>query len=105
MQRLLYIIQDIRQPTRQANFHKQDIVDSLYTKKYQFKQRTKMSIDVHSLMATVNLDKLIQKVDSKNIQVSDLINAMVESEPSLFNNTAADLMPVIEVPYIFIEPK
>jgi len=64
-----------------------------------------MSIDVHSLMATVNLDKLIQKVDSKNIQVSGLINAMVESEPSLFGNTAADLMPVIEVPYVFIEPK
>ena len=64
-----------------------------------------MSIDVHSLMATVNLDKLIQKVDSKNLQVNDLINAMVESEPCLFGNSSVNLMPVIEAPYVFIEPK
>ena len=54
-----------------------------------------MSIDIHSLMATVDMSKLLQKSDSKNIQIGDLIKAMALSEPCLFNNSADNLMPVI----------
>jgi len=33
--------------------------------------------------------------DSENIQIADLVKAMASSEPCLFNNSAANLMPVI----------
>lgn len=58
-----------------------------------------MSIDIHSLMATVDMTKLLQKTDSTNIQISDLIHAMALSEPCLFGNSTANLMPVTEVKY------
>ena len=53
-----------------------------------------MSIDIHSLMATVDMTKLLQKSDSTNIQISDLVHAMALSEPCLFGNSTANLMPV-----------
>lgn len=37
---------------------------------------------------TTKMDK------SKNIQVADLVNAMAQSEPCLFNNSESNLMPV-----------
>ena len=58
-----------------------------------------MSIDIHSLMATVDMAKLLQKTESTNIQISDLIHAMAISEPCLFGNSTANLMPVTEVEY------
>ena len=33
--------------------------------------------------------------DPKNIQIADLVKAMAVSEPCLFNNSSANLMPVI----------
>jgi hypothetical protein len=33
--------------------------------------------------------------DPKNIQIADLVKAMVEAEPCLFGNSSANLMPVI----------
>lgn len=53
-----------------------------------------MSIDIHSLMAMVDMTKLLQKSDSTNIQISDLVHAMAVSEPCLFGNSTANLMPV-----------
>lgn len=33
--------------------------------------------------------------DPENIQITDLVKAMVASEPCLFHNSIANLMPVI----------
>jgi hypothetical protein len=33
--------------------------------------------------------------DRENIQIADLVKAMVEAEPCLFGNSTANLMPVI----------
>jgi len=37
---------------------------------------------------------------TKNIQVRDMVKAMIESEPCLFNNSTENLMPVIEKPSV-----
>jgi len=55
-----------------------------------------MSIDVHSLMSIVDMSKLLKKSDSKNIQISDLVKAMAQSEPCLFHNSSDNLMPVVK---------
>jgi len=55
-----------------------------------------MSIDVHPLMSTVDMSKLLKKSDSKNIQVNDLVKAMEQSEPCLFHNSPDNLMPVVK---------
>lgn len=36
------------------------------------------------------------KPKSKNLQIKDLIEAMMSSEPCLFHNSASNLMPVTE---------
>lgn len=54
-----------------------------------------MSIDVHALMSMVDMHKLIPKV-SRNIQISEVIKAMINSEPCLFHNSEDNLMPVVE---------
>lgn len=56
-----------------------------------------MSLDVHALMSIVDMSKLLKKSDNLNIQPNDLVKAMVMSEPCLFNNHKAILMPVTEV--------
>lgn len=69
-----------------------------------------MSIGADSLMATVNMSKLlnketletgrvIKKEANNNIQINDLIQAMASSEPCLFGNSSANLMPVVEVQF------
>ena len=52
-----------------------------------------MSIDAHALMSTIDMGKLIPEV-SRNIQISEVMNAMASSEPCLFNNSESNLMPV-----------
>ena len=52
-----------------------------------------MSIDVHALMSTIDMIKLIPEV-SINLQISEVIKAMGSSEPCLFNNSESNLMPV-----------
>lgn len=59
-----------------------------------------MSIDVHSLMSIVDMSKLLKKSDSKNVQINDLVRAMVLSEPCLFNNSLDNLMPVNEKDFV-----
>ena len=54
-------------------------------------------IDVHPLMSTINMAKLIKnsKPDaSANIQARNLVRFMEQSEPCLFNNSEGNLMPV-----------
>lgn len=56
-----------------------------------------MSIDVHSLMSTVNMAKLLKNIQQKssaNIQACDLVRFIEQSEPCLFNNSEGNLMPV-----------
>ena len=56
-----------------------------------------MSIDVHSLMSTVNMAKLLKNIQQKssaNIQARDLVRFIEQSEPCLFNNSEGNLMPV-----------
>jgi len=59
-----------------------------------------MSIDVHSLMSIVDMSKLLKKPDSKNVQINDLVRAMVLSEPCLFNNSSDNLMPINEKDFV-----
>lgn len=65
-----------------------------------------MSIGADSLMATVDMGKLLDKEilergrvvakkNGVNLQVADIVQAMASSEPSLFANYSATLMPVI----------
>lgn len=69
-----------------------------------------MSVGADSLMATVDMSKLldketlergrvIKKQTGSNIQINDLVQAMALSEPCLFGNSSANLMPVKEVQY------
>jgi len=54
-------------------------------------------IDIHPLMSTINMAKLIKnsKPDaSSNIQARNLVRFMEQSEPCLFNNSEGNLMPV-----------
>lgn len=64
-----------------------------------------MSIGADSLMAMVDMSKLLDKEalekgrvlakqSGTNIQITDLIQAMASSEPCLFANSSANLMPV-----------
>lgn len=66
-----------------------------------------MSVGADSLMATVDMSKLldketlergrvIKKQTGNNIQINDLVQAMALSEPCLFGNSSANLMPVTE---------
>jgi len=79
-------------------------VDSIQEQKIDNKQQItnlkgvgKMSLDVHSLMSIVDMGKLLRKSGNHNIQTKDLVRAMVMSEPCLFNNDKANLIPVTEV--------
>ena len=56
-----------------------------------------MSLDVHALMSIIDMSKLLRKSGNHNIQTNDLVRAMALSEPCLFNNHKATLMPVTEV--------
>lgn len=69
-----------------------------------------MSVGADSLMGSLDMSKLldketlekgrvIKKQTNSNIQISDLIQAMASSEPCLFGNSSANLMPVVEVQY------
>lgn len=54
-------------------------------------------IDVHALMSTVNMMKLLespQSVSSANVQTRTLVRFIQQSEPCLFNNSQENLMPV-----------
>lgn len=56
-----------------------------------------MSIDIHSLMSTVDMAKLLKNArqkSSNNIQARDLVRFIEQSEPCLFNNSEGNLMPV-----------
>lgn len=61
-----------------------------------------MSIDVSSLMATVNMYRLLDKetleayrvIRNHNLQIGVVIDAIAQSEPELFGNSQAELMPV-----------
>lgn len=56
-----------------------------------------MSIDVHSLMSSINMEKLLMNKklqESTNIQPGDLVRFIEQSEPCLFGNSTANLMPV-----------
>ena len=53
-------------------------------------------IDAHALMSTIDMTNLLKSRKSRNIQINDLIKAMAESEPCLFNNSEDNLMPVTE---------
>ena len=64
-----------------------------------------MSVGADSLMATVDMGKLLNKEtlekgrvkrDGVNVQVKELIKAMMDSEPCLFHNSEDNLMPVSE---------
>ena len=67
-----------------------------------------MSVGADSIMGSVDVAKLlnketlergrvIRKQTSSNIQISDLVQAMALSEPCLFGNSSANLMPVTHV--------
>jgi len=62
-----------------------------------------MSLDVHALMSIVDMSKLLRKSGNHNIQTKDLVRAMVMSEPCLFNNDKANLIPVSEVKFALTE--
>ena len=55
-----------------------------------------MSIDIHSLMSCIDMNKLLNKNNSKNIQVKDMVQALISSEPCLFNNSSDNLMKTTE---------
>ena len=58
-------------------------------------------LDVSKLLDKETLEKgrIIKKEANSNIQINDLIQAMASSEPCLFGNSSANLMPVVEVQY------
>jgi|GEM_PF-5423449 len=54
-------------------------------------------IDVQPLMSTMDMTKLIKNFKQNipsNIQARDLVRFIQQSEPCLFNNSEANLMPV-----------
>lgn len=74
-----------------------------------------MSVGADSLMGSIDVSKLLdketlergrvlRKQTSSNIQISSLVRAMTESEPCLFGNSSANLMPVttkdVEIPAV-----
>lgn len=58
-------------------------------------------LDVFKLLDKETLEKgrLIKKATNSNIQINDLIQAMASSEPCLFGNSSANLMPVVETKF------
>ena len=54
------------------------------------------SLDVSKLLdkETLERGRVIRKQTGSNIQISDLVQAMALSEPCLFGNSSANLMPV-----------
>ena len=69
-----------------------------------------MSVGADSLMGSLDMSKLldketlergrvIKKTTNSNIQINDLIQAMTSSEPCLFGNSSANLMPVTETQF------
>jgi len=74
-----------------------------------------MSVGADSLMGSIDMSKLLdketlergrvlRKQTNSNIQISSLVRAMAESEPCLFGNSSANLMPVttkdVEIPAV-----
>lgn len=64
-----------------------------------------MSVGADSLMGHLDISKLLDKEtlergrvkrDGVNVQVKELIKAMMDSEPCLFHNSEDNLMPVSE---------
>lgn len=55
-----------------------------------------MSIDAHAIMSTVDITKILPKSDGTNIQIKNIIEAMISSEPCLFNNSSDNLMKPTE---------
>lgn len=64
-----------------------------------------MSVGADSLMGHLDMSKLLDKEtlgrgrvkrDGVNVQVKELIKAMMDSEPCLFHNSEDNLMPVSE---------
>ena len=64
-----------------------------------------MSIGADSLMGSVNMSRLLDKEtlekgrvkhDGVNVQVKEVVKAMMDSEPCLFHNSEANLMPVLK---------
>lgn len=62
-----------------------------------------MSVGADSLMGHLDMKKLLDKEilergrvrkDGINVQLGDLVKAMIDSEPCLFNNSSDNLMPV-----------
>ena len=62
-----------------------------------------MSIGADSLMGSVDMSKLLDKEtlekgrvkrNGVNVQVKEVIKAMMDSEPCLFHNSETNLMPV-----------
>ena len=69
-----------------------------------------MSVGADSLMGSLDMSKLldketlekgrvIRKQTGSNIQINDLVQSISLSEPCLFGNSSANLMPVKEVQY------
>lgn len=65
-----------------------------------------MSVGADSLMGHLDMSKLLDKEtlergrvkrDGTNVQVKDLVKAMIDSEPCLFHNSSDNLVPVEEV--------
>ena len=55
-----------------------------------------MSVDAHAIMSTVDVTKILLKENGKNIQIKNIIEAMILSEPCLFNNSSDNLMKPTE---------
>ena len=64
-----------------------------------------MSVGADSLMGHLDISKLLDKEtlergrvkqDGTNIQIKEVIKAIMDSEPCLFHNSEANLMPVSE---------
>jgi len=62
-------------------------------------------LDVSKLLDKETLEKgrVIKKETNSNIQINDLIQAMASSEPCLFGNSSANLMPVTETQFDLTE--
>ena len=61
-----------------------------------------MSVGADSLMATVDMSKLLDKetlekgrvIRNHNLQISTVVDAIAQTEPELFGKSGAELMPV-----------
>ena len=67
-----------------------------------------MSVGIDSLMGHLDMSKLLNKetlergravitMESRNLQISEVIDAIAQTEPELFGKGAATLMPVNHV--------